>query len=69
MSVVCGYIYWAGLPIVKKKKKNNDKQNGDNAHMDSKESQRLSQESFESIIDGFAQGKRPKASKLRKLKS
>lgn len=104
LSVVGGYIYWAGLPIVKKKKKKNDKQNGDNRnngddhsdrngdrngddqtndalwlsiygdqnkqmYRDSEEARRISQESFESIIDGFAHGKRPKASKLKKLKS
>lgn len=103
LSVVGGYIYWAGLPIVKKKKKKNDKQNGDDRnngdghsddngdrngddqtsdalwlsiygdqnkqmYRDSEEERRISQESFESIIDGFAQGKRPKASKLKKLK-
>lgn len=100
LSVVGGYIYWAGLPIVKKKKKKNDKQNGDDRnngddhsdangddqtndtlwlgiygdqnkqmYRDSEEVRRISQESFESIIDGFAQGKRPKASKLKKLKT
>ena len=92
LSVVGGYIYWAGLPIVKKKKKKNDKQNGDDRnngddqtndalwlsiygdqnkqmYRNSEEARRISQESFESIIDGFAQGKRPKASKLKKLKS
>ena len=108
LSVVGGYIYWAGLPIVKKKKKKNDNQNGDDRnngddhsddngdrngdrngddqtnnalwlgiyggqnkqmYRDSEEARRISQESFESIIDGFAQGKRPKASKLKKLKT
>ena len=93
-------FYWAGLPIVKKKKKKNDKQNGDDRnngddhsdangddqtndtlwlgiygdqnkqmYRDSEEARRISQDSFESIIDGFAQGKRPKASKLKKLKT